>query len=237
MLENLGYRVDVVPDGRRALEALAATRYGAVLMDVQMPEMDGYEATAEIRARDARSGARTPVIAMTANAMVGDREKALAAGMDDYVPKPVKAQELAAVLGRWVPEAEPSPNDDTPQEETHEGEGPLDPKVLAGLRELGDAELFSELVEMFVGDTEGRIATLRRAAGEGDAAQVERSAHTLKGSAVNMGAREMERLSAQLQDAGAAEDLGEAPELLDRLEEEFGRVKPALEEETRRNLT
>ena len=234
MLENLGYRVDVVADGRQALEAMAASSYGAVLMDVQMPEMDGYEATAEIRSREARSKTRTPIIAMTANAMAGDREQALAAGMDDYVPKPVKSEELGAVLGRWVPEDGPS--DGTAGGPRSEPAGPLDPEVLAGLRELGDPELLAELAVMFVGDAAGRIATLRRAAGEGDATEVQRTAHTLKGSAGNMGAAGMARICAGLQDAGAAGDLGRVPALLDQLEKEFERVRPALEEETRRDV-
>jgi PAS domain S-box-containing protein len=243
MLENLGYRVDVARDGLEALEALSKTHYGAVLMDVQMPEMDGYQATEEIRRREAEvAGHRTPIIAMTANALEGDREKALEAGMDDYLSKPVKPEQLAAILERWVPRepsqaegALPPPNGEGPDGNGEGSEGPLDEGVLAGLRELGDAELISELAGMFLDDASSRLTDLRGAVEAGDAPAVERVAHTLKGSSGNMGAARMAAICAELQVACASGDLGRAPELLARLEEEFGRVRPALEAEVARS--
>jgi CheY-like chemotaxis protein len=101
VLERCGYRAHVVNDGREALQALSSQRYDAVLMDCQMPDIDGYEATRELRRRE-DGGRRTPVIAMTAHAMIGDRERCLEAGMDDYIAKPVRSQLLAEVLGRWI---------------------------------------------------------------------------------------------------------------------------------------
>ncbi|HEX4033127.1 MAG TPA: ATP-binding protein [Solirubrobacteraceae bacterium] len=108
VLERCGFRVHVVNDGREALEALGTQPYEAVLMDCQMPEVDGYEATRELRRREEKGDHRTPVIAMTAHAMSGDRERCLAAGMDDYIAKPVRSQALVTVLRKWIPEARPN---------------------------------------------------------------------------------------------------------------------------------
>lgn len=101
MVQKIGYRVDLVGNGREAIEALASVAYGLVFMDCQMPEMDGFEACREIRRLDV--GTRIPIIAITANAMKGDRERCLAAGMDDYVSKPFKQDDLRAVIERWMP--------------------------------------------------------------------------------------------------------------------------------------
>ncbi|MCA1687799.1 MAG: response regulator, partial [Actinobacteria bacterium] len=184
MLERLGYRADVAADGIEALEALSRIPYHAVLMDVQMPEMDGYVATAEIRRREGTER-HTPIIAMTANAMQGDRDQALEAGMDDYIPKPVKPEELAAVLERWVPNTD---EDKASVFEAGEGsvgedseENPLDRSVLAGLRELqeeGEQDILNELIELFLADVPPQLVALREAVEAGDAHSVERIAHT-----------------------------------------------------------
>lgn len=102
MLSKIGYEADVAVNGREVVEAVSRQQYAAVLMDCQMPEVDGYEATRQIR-RTEEEGFRIPIIAMTAAAMEGEREKCFAAGMDDYISKPVKLQELETVLGKWVP--------------------------------------------------------------------------------------------------------------------------------------
>jgi CheY-like chemotaxis protein len=102
MLEKLGCRVDVVANGQEAVDATAQIVYDCLIMDCQMPEMDGFEATAAIRRREAHSGCRLPIIAMTANAMQGDRARCLEAGMDDYISKPAKPEELLSKLQQWI---------------------------------------------------------------------------------------------------------------------------------------
>jgi CheY-like chemotaxis protein len=237
MLERLGYRADVAADGKEAVESLSRIPYAAVLMDVQMPEMGGYEATAEIRKRERSRNHHTPVIAMTANAMQGDREEALKAGMDDYVSKPVKPEELGAVLERWISQ----PDEKTPDPEAETADGiaasggatdALDQSVLAGLRELGDQELVAELAELFLKDVSSQLEALREAIRVGDAPSAERVTHTLKGSCGNMGALRMSTICAELQDVGYSGELELAHVLVERLEAEFARVRVALEAET-----
>jgi PAS domain S-box-containing protein len=238
MLERIGYRVDVADDGRQALEALQHNDYEAVLMDVQMPKMNGYEATAEIRRREGAER-HTPIIALTANVMQGDREKALEAGMDDYVPKPVNREELEAVLERHVSPQESSQtatqasisirDDDWTAPDGDEAI--LDESVLAALRELQDVDepdILEELIGLFLEDAPLQIAALRECVKDGMAPAAERIAHTLKGSAGNMGATRMAAVCSELEDVGASGDLCRASEVLKLLEEEFGRVRAAL---------
>lgn len=136
----------MVSDGAQALAALANGSYDAVLMDCQLPVMDGFAATQELRLRES-AGRRTPVIALTASAMAPDRERYLQAGIDDYLSKPIRPEELAVVLQRWVLGA---------------GEQALDPAVHAGLKELGSG-ILDEVLGLYLVDADVRLATLRSA--------------------------------------------------------------------------
>ncbi len=228
MLERSGYRVDAVANGREAVEALSGVPYAAVLMDVQMPVMDGYEATVEIRRREG-PGRRTPIIAMTANAMQGDREKALEAGMDDYLAKPVRREDLDAVLGRWIP----SPEHESPEQTNGDTASPaVDLPVLEsrrGPQKEGEPDKLARIVTLFIDDVPLRLESLRKAVEREDAQEVEETAHLLKGGSGYMGAVHMVELCTRLQELGISGDLSRAPELLDALEKEFARVHPALE--------
>jgi two-component system sensor histidine kinase/response regulator len=159
--------------------------------------------------------------------------------MDDYVPKPVKPGKLEAVLGRWIVEEEiaaataPAAADGSGAPE--EVKDPIDRATTESLRELGGSEMLSELTEMFFDDAWSVKDTIRDAVERGNAQTVERAAHTLKGSSGNMGAKRMAALCGELEDAGVSGDLAYAPELLEGLENEFGRVRPALEAEVARD--
>jgi PAS domain S-box-containing protein len=236
ILESLGYRVDVAANGLEALQALSRVSYAAILMDCHMPEMDGYEATREIRRHEQGTSRHTPIIALTASAMKSDREEALGAGMDDYITKPVKREVLEEALERWTARDDEASSEDVPAQAGSAAPADIlgesvDRAVLEGLRDLGDEEMLRELVEMFLDDGQSSLATLRKALEEGDAQSVERVAHTLKGSSGSMGAVRMATLCAELEDVGAFGDLSRAPELLEHLEAEFERVRPVLEGE------
>jgi len=234
LLQKFGHTSVVAKHGGEAVAALDRGAFDLILMDVQMPEVDGFEATRAIRDREAATGRRMPIVAMTAHAMKGDRERCLAAGMDDYVSKPVQRSELLRVLA-WAeqllpPTVAPAPttaavNVDTP--------APLVPRddlppafdraaALAGLG--GDEELFNEVAGLFLTDAPRLVAEVRRAVADGDAATLHRLAHTLKGAAGYVGgvgvvvaARALESLAAAGDLAGVAGPVVEVVRETDRL--------------------
>ncbi len=239
MLENLGYHADVAADGSEAVEALTRIPYAAVLMDVQMPEMDGYEAAAKIRRREDQQGhkrGRTPIIAMTANAMQGDRERTLEAGMDDYVAKPVKREDLRAVLESWVRKEEAAATDSESLVSPGTADS-LDRAAIENLRELGGDEMLSELAQLFFNDARSSLRILKEAIEEADADTIGRAAHGLGGSSGNMGAIRMATICAKLQGIGASGDLSHASELLENLRVEFNHVQLALRDLVGKKLT
>jgi CheY-like chemotaxis protein len=226
VLASLGYAADVVSNGLEAVEAVGRGSYAAILMDCQMPEMDGYTASREIRARE-EGGQRVPIIALTADVVTDARAKSLAAGMDDYITKPINPEELATSLERWVPSA-PLHRPSGP--EAQASEGPLDRSVLDKLRKLEKTRpgLLKNVMDLFLLDTPPRLEDIRDAMFKKDAARLARLAHALQGSAASLGARGMAAICAEVEARAEAGDLETAPARVSDLEHEFERVRDAL---------
>ncbi len=225
ILEKRGHTVVVALDGRKALAALEQQQFDVVLMDVQMPEMDGFEATAAIREKEKATGTHIPIVAMTAYAMKGDRERCLEAGMDGYISKPIKSQELFDAIESLVDiSTEPGTGASAPQQDDEV----LDrAAVIASVD--GDVEFLRELVEMFIEDYPRLLSEIREAVTRGDSKALESTAHTLKGSVGNFDAKAVFKAALKLENMGRNEDLSHAEEAYAALEKEFERLKPALE--------
>ncbi|MEM5788666.1 MAG: response regulator, partial [Syntrophobacteraceae bacterium] len=237
ILTKLGLQGDVVANGVEALKALEIIPYDLVLMDVQMPEMDGLEATRRIRDRSASRNHKVPVIAMTAHAMRGDREKCLAAGMNDYVSKPVTPHEVAEVLEKWLPRDKvKSANKDAA---IHEGVSPssniipYSPLIFdrEGMmaRLMDDEELALTVAEGFFGDMQNQIASLKSYLEAGDVMGAGSQAHIIKGASANVGGEVLRMVAFEMEQFG---DTGDIEGILSRfpeLEERFAELKAAME--------
>ena len=238
LLEERGHSVVVVDNGRAAVEQVAAQAsassaeppFDVVLMDVQMPEMDGLEATAAIRRAEAQTGGHVPIIAMTAHAMKGDRDRFLAAGMDGYVAKPVRPHELyAAVEGGG-----PNDEDGLPAPVGFDGELSRTDVPFewdAALENVGgDEAMLRELAEMFFAECPKLMQQIREHIAGADGPELRRAAHTLKGSAHVFGAEEAAEAAHRLEEIGREEAFADAEEALALLEDEVARLLPALRE-------
>jgi PAS domain S-box-containing protein len=220
LLEKRGHQVVVVGNGREALEALDGQPFDIVLMDVQMPEMDGFETTAAIRSREAGTGAYISIVAMTAHALKGDKERCLAAGMDAYVTKPLRPQELYQVVEGLTPAASSA---------AAAAGGPVALDLGAALERVdGDLELLKELAGLFLGECPRRMAEIRQAISQRNVLKLQQEAHTLKGSVGTLGAREAFEAAGRLETIGFAQDWGHAEEAWAALEQAIGRLEPAL---------
>ena len=240
LVEKLGFSSDVVSNGQEAVHAVTTGSYALVFMDCQMPDMDGFDATRAIRnqetenraqlevsPREQESGcsdssgsftlpslaSRVPIIALTANAMPGDREKCLAAGMDDYLSKPIRPEELAAVLERWLPTAHDTPGEvvplnhepthsKNPTQPGHEPSSPINPARLQEWRELGGPDFVAKMVEQFVTDVTDCFHAIKQALDRDDKPALTEAAHGLKGICANFGAAQLQHLALDLEQAG-----------------------------------
>jgi len=214
LLTQMGYRADVAADGREAIDALRTRSYDLILMDVQMPEMDGLEATRQIRQEWPSGGPR--IIAMTANAMRDDREKCLAAGMDDYISKPVNIIQLQSVLERHG------------TERRIEAKPRLDQSVLDELRSLqepGGSDLIDELIKLYLDDLPNRVEGIRNAIAIKDSPGLRREAHRLKGSSQQMGAARLAAFCFELENLGREDRVSEAMAFFTAAEREASQVR------------
>jgi signal transduction histidine kinase/CheY-like chemotaxis protein len=233
LLRKCGCEVSLARDGREAVEAVAAGRFEIVFMDCQMPVMCGFDATQMIRQLEDPERRDVPIVAMTANAMTGDREKCLEAGMNDYLSKPAQKEDLEKMLSKWVlnprkGQAKEAVMSDSPRKNI------LDRDVIASLRQLsGDDEpdLFAELVQLFLEDTPARLEELNKALDAQDPESMERAAHALKSSAANLGAMGLSRLFREIESAGREQDIERATPLIKESGQEYERVQSALESE------
>jgi CheY-like chemotaxis protein/HPt (histidine-containing phosphotransfer) domain-containing protein len=241
LLDAFGYDSQTADDGRVALDVLSRQRFDLVLMDVQMPTMDGYAATRALRAREG-DGEHVPVIAMTAAAVEGERERCLAAGMDDFLTKPVDPRALAEVLERWLgprrPPAVGQPSSSLPpvsdQPDTQLGTDPaLAGLVLDRLDELrdldpGNTAYLDRAIGNFVANTPETLDRIRQAVADGDVAAVKQASHKLAGSALNLGVEAAGRAAQAIEllaDTGALDGVDA---LVDRLDRELATGRAAL---------
>jgi len=240
MLDSLDLKVQIARNGDEALQAARAENFDIVLMDCQMPVMDGFAATAEIRRHEQISGrGRTlPIIAITANALQGDREACLAAGMDDYLSKPFTQQQLAAVIGRWIgmPIASTVHHDDEPPVLPPEVREVIQRDVInrhaldnirALNKERGDA-LVQKVVAAYVDDTPSLLQTLRCAIAQVDCGNLRKVAHSLKSSSANVGAESLAQMCKEMEALGRSATTEGATAILIDMEHEFQAVRHSL---------
>ncbi|MCP4148840.1 MAG: response regulator [bacterium] len=258
LLERLGLRADAVADGSQVMAALKSLQYDLILMDVQMPEKDGLEATTEIRTLESGSpdkpNNRIPIIAITASAMKGDREKCIKAGMDDYISKPVRLKALSNVLAKWLgePLAQTAGTNGTHggtaplQKETgtlQQNKKSLPEKNTAGEEEIifdrpyllelfmGDAAFLDSVLNNFLEEVPDRIKGLKKGLHEEDAVKVKSFAHSIKGAAAEVCANALRKVAAEIDASAKAGDLEKAAELLPLMLQQFERFKDHVRKE------
>jgi PAS domain S-box-containing protein len=234
MLRRSGYAVEIAQDGRQAVEATAREAFDAVLMDCQMPVMDGLEATRQIRTREADGGTHVPIIALTSSSMKGDRDDALASGMDGFLAKPVTAEALTSTVAHWTREVTPQPPSvPAPAPAPAPAQEILDASVFGALSVAADPGLGAELARLFTKEAAGALAGLRAALASEDGDDVARAAHGLKGSSSTLGAVRVSALAADIERAGRAERLADAARLLEELAPAVDAATAALNEAAR----
>jgi CheY-like chemotaxis protein len=233
ILHQIGYQPDLAENGSAALEALDKDNYDLLFMDLMMPEMDGLEATRIIRERQKQPAhhphfaRRIIIVAMTAHAMQSDRDKCLAAGMDDYLAKPIRPADIRGMIEKWaLPEASVAPVQTAPAPpgNANAAEAPVD---MARLHEMTDrnAENLREIIELYCRQTNQQFAQLQAAIAANQPAEVRRVAHSCAGSSVTLGMNQLGMLMRRLEKEGAAGTLTEAARICEDARQEYHTVK------------
>ncbi len=228
MLEKRGHRVTVASDGAQALQELHKAKFDLALMDVQMPVMDGLQTTQAIRKDEESKGSHLPIIAMTAHARDSDSDRCRAVGMDDFISKPINADELVELVERYLP-ATPPPTIGLPPVAAPGGNGKVFDRCEALRRMGGDEDLLADLAGVFLKDYSQQVANIRNAMQQSDCPGIERAAHTLKGSVAAFGAGRATQVVLQLETSARSGDLGECRRLLTLLEPEVDALKSELQ--------
>ena len=222
VMEKQGHRVTIAGNGAEAVEAFCANRFDMIFMDIQMPVMDGFQATRAIRELEQERGGRIPIVAMTAYAASGDRQKCLDAGMDSYISKPVMPDAIVAAINRYTAASPPEPvQAAADREPAPEPDLPVfDRDELLG-RLGGKAEMIPRFCTMFIGSVTTGVEGVRKALDAGDAEELHRQAHTIKGAAANIGAARIRACATRLDEMAKSREISGAPALLDELAAEF----------------
>ena len=235
ILKNLGFKADTAANGREVLQALAKIPYDIVFMDVQMPEMDGLEATRAIRSGQAGAmNARIPIIAMTAHALKGDRERCLEAGMDDYISKPIAPQALADALETWVNQGEERRSAGAaPRGDTSSPAGlPVFDRPALSDRVLGDEDAVTQIIAIFLEDIPKQLQSLKELLDRRDAESAGKQAHAIKGAAANVGGMAMSAVAGRMEKAGRTGRYEEVAVLLPELNRQFEMLSEKMREAT-----
>jgi len=235
ILKKAGYRILAAPDGKVAVELFAQAQPDVVLMDCQMPRLDGFQATQAIRQLESESNVRpVPIIAVTANAAVGHREKCLSAGMNDYLSKPFTGKQLDAVISKCLEHSEPIPVREDKDAAARESDTPaIDSNVLDGLSRLQqawDQDLVKRVVQVYLENSRELVTKLQWAIDSADAESVAANAQTLKSSSAKVGALTLADLCETLATAACQGDLAAAPELQQHIQRAYQQVIEALKQ-------
>ncbi|MCS6293375.1 MAG: PAS domain S-box protein [Nitrospira sp.] len=247
MLEVLGCTATAVENGRRAIDLLASQSFSVILMDCQMPEMDGFEATRVIRQQEQQTGTRIPIVALTAHALQGDRELCLVAGMDDYLSKPFTIEQLRTVLYRWLPSsshptrvgARQAPIAPSPTPAPQTDQSPVDPKSwdsITSLQRPGQPDLLAKVIGLYLKDSQGLVDKILAATQGKDFASLRDTAHSLKSRSATLGAWHVANLCKQLETGAREQTLAwtEAERLGRQLQQTFSATCDIFEGERQR---